>query len=208
MRTGANACRGQESRHCRQGTSGATHRENPAMASQHLGAWAHLTPEDARPVISGCEARWWVAGGWAIDLLVGRQTRSHADVDVLVLRPEQHVVRTHLHAWDVHAADPPGTLRPWPIGEILPLAVHDIWCRRDPSAPWAFQLLIDDVDGDDSLFRRDHRIRLSVRDLAGRASRPGLPVLAAGVQLLCRRLRDRPRPLGRGRAPLATRCAP
>lgn len=154
------------------------------MASQHLGPWAPLTPEDARTVFSGCEARWWVAGGWAIDLLVGRQTRSHADFDVLVLRPEQHVVRTHLHAWDVHAADPPGTLRPWPIGEILPLAVHDIWCRRDPSAPWAFQLMIDDVDGDDWLFRRDHRIRLPVRDLAGRGSRPGLPVLAAEVQLL------------------------
>ncbi len=154
------------------------------MAAEHLGPWAPLSPDDAGVVFSACEARWWVAGGWAIDLLVGRQTRSHADFDVLVLRPEQHVVRSYLHAWDVHAADPPGTLRPWPIGEILPLSVHDIWCRRDPSAPWAFQLMIDDVHGEDWLFRRDHRIRRPVRTLAGRASRPGLAVLAAEVQLL------------------------
>src|SRR5437773_12134200 len=27
---------------------------------------------------------WWVAGGWAIDALVGEQTRDHHDVDVMV----------------------------------------------------------------------------------------------------------------------------
>jgi hypothetical protein len=192
--------------------------KDPTMAAEHLGPWAPLSPEDAGVVFSACEARWWVAGGWAIDLLVGRQTRSHADFDVLVLRPEQHVVRSYLHAWDVHAADPPGTLRPWPIGEILPLSVHDIWCRRDPSAPWAFQLMIDDVHGEDWLFRRDHRIRRPVRTLAGRASRPGLAVLSCrGATPLqervcaregCRRLRRRTSRAVGGRAPLATRCTP
>jgi hypothetical protein len=154
------------------------------MANQHLGLWVPLSPEEGGELFSGCRAKWWVAGGWAIDLLVGRQTRSHGDLDVLVLRPEQHVVRSYLKAWDVHAADPPGTLRPWPIGEVLPPSVHDIWCRRDPSAPWSFQLMIDDIDGDDWLFRRDNRVRRPVTTLFGRASRPGLPVLAPEVQLL------------------------
>jgi hypothetical protein len=27
---------------------------------------------------------WWVAGGWAVDALVGEQTRPHDDVDVMV----------------------------------------------------------------------------------------------------------------------------
>jgi hypothetical protein len=40
----------------------------------------------------------------------------------------------------------------------------------------------DDVD--DWLFRRDNRIRRPVTTLFGRASRPGLPVLAPEVQLL------------------------
>lgn len=154
------------------------------MAAEHLGPWAPLSPEEVGGLFESCGARWWVAGGWAIDLLIGRQTRPHGDLDVLVLRPEQHVVRSYLQAWDVHAADPPGTLRPWPIGEALPPSVHDIWCRRDPSAPWSFQLMIDDVDGDDWLFRRDNRIRRPVTTLFGRASRPGLPVLAPEVQLL------------------------
>ena len=154
------------------------------MAAEHLGPWAPLSPEEGARLFSDCTAAWWVAGGWAIDLLVGGQGRPHGDLDVLVLRPEQHVVRSYLKAWDVHAADPPGSLRPWPIAELLPPSVHDIWCRRGPSAPWSFQLMIDVVDRDEWLFRRDHRIRRPVSSLFGRASRPGLPVLAPEVQLL------------------------
>jgi lincosamide nucleotidyltransferase A/C/D/E len=28
--------------------------------------------------------RWWVAGGWGVDVLIGRQTRAHRDLDLLV----------------------------------------------------------------------------------------------------------------------------
>jgi hypothetical protein len=158
-----------------------------------LGPWVPLVPEDAVELLSELGVRWWVAGGWAIDLLIGRQTREHHDLDVLVLRPDHGVVRSFLGTWDLHAADPPGTLRPWPVGEMLPTAVHDIFCRRDPASPWSFQLMIDEVDGDDWLFRRDHALRRPLTSLAGRASRPGLPVLAPEIQLLykSRGLRDR-----------------
>jgi hypothetical protein len=149
-----------------------------------LGPWAPLSPVEGGQLLVDCGARWWIAGGWAIDLLIGAQTRAHSDLDVLVLRSEQATVRAHLKSWDLHAADPPGALRPWPIGEVLPPAVHDVWCRPEPSAPWAFQLMIDDTDGGQWVFRRDGRIRRSVASLAGPASRPGLPVLAPDIQLL------------------------
>jgi len=29
---------------------------------------------------------WWVAGGWAIDLHLGHQSRAHQDIDIAVLR--------------------------------------------------------------------------------------------------------------------------
>ena len=31
---------------------------------------------------------WWVAGGWGVDALVGRQTRPHRDFDVLIPLPQ------------------------------------------------------------------------------------------------------------------------
>jgi hypothetical protein len=155
-----------------------------SISAEHLGSWEPLQPEQAAELLADVEARWWIAGGWAIDILVGHQSRVHADLDVLILRPEQHLFRSHLSPWDVQAADPPGSLRPWLLGEMLPAHVHDVWCRPDSTAPWSFQFMIDDVDGDDWMFRRDKAIRRPVSTLTSRASRPGMPVLAAEVELL------------------------
>ena len=44
--------------------------------------------------------------------------------------------------------------------------------------------MIDDTDGDDWLFRRDHRVRRPIESLTGRASTPELSVLTPEVQLL------------------------
>jgi len=133
---------------------------------------------------------WWIAGGWAIDLHLGRQTRQHKDIDVLVLRPHLPRLREQLAGWDLHAADPPGTLRPWPVTEQLPLGAHDIWCRPAPTADWCLQLMVDDLaDGEGGadqewVYRRDARIRRAWRTLSGPASSPQRGVLAPEVQLL------------------------
>lgn len=154
------------------------------MAAEALGLWDPMQPDDAVVEFGAWAFPWWIAGGWAIDLLLGHRSRAHEDLDLLVLRRDQSLVRETLRDWDVHAADPPGTLRPWPIGETLPAGVHDVWCRRSPSSPWEFQLMIDDTDGDDWLFRRDGRIRRPIQSLTGRASTKDLAVLSPEIQLL------------------------
>ena len=77
-----------------------------------------MSPEEVTDVLADLDCAWWVAGGWALDLHLGKQTRAHADVDVLVLRDDLRKVRCHLSGWDLHAADPPGTLRPWSEREV------------------------------------------------------------------------------------------
>lgn len=54
--------------------------------------WRPLTPADAAGLMRGYGRRWWVGGGWAIDLFLGRTTPPHDDVDVVVLRDEQQLV--------------------------------------------------------------------------------------------------------------------
>ena len=39
---------------------------------------------------------YWIAGGWAVDLAVGRVTRDHADVDVMLLERDKRAL------WDLH----------------------------------------------------------------------------------------------------------
>jgi hypothetical protein len=147
-----------------------------------LGAWAPLTPVEVTGLFEGFEAPWWIAGGWAIDAFVGHLTREHGDIDVSVLRRDQLAAQSQLAGWDLHAAEPPGTLRPWLPGEVLPTAVHDIWCRPSPGEPWRLQLMLDEAEGDMWLFRRDSAIKRSLASLVWK--RDGIPYLVPEVQLL------------------------
>src|SRR5579875_2563143 len=106
------------------------------------GPWEPLTPPDVVRKFAGVTAPWWIAGGYAIELFVGKPLRPHGDIDVLLLRRDQALIHEVLAGWDIHAADPPGTLRPWPAGERLPEHVHDIFCRERPDGPWRMQLML------------------------------------------------------------------
>lgn len=155
------------------------------MAVHDLGPWQPLAVRDLALLLAGAYFPWWVAGGWAIDRFVGHQTRQHDDLDVLVLRRDQLVVQHALRGWDLHAADPPGTLRPWAAGEALGAGIYDIWCRPDTAAPWALQLMLADIDrtGTHWIFRRDPRVTGSLSRLGSRSAE-GIPYVAPEVQLL------------------------
>ena len=159
-----------------------------ALVEHPLGRWRPWTPAQAATLFAALQVPWWIAGGWAIDLYLQRQTRKHEDIDILVLRRDQYAVRTLLKAWDAQAALPPPRdemwpFRPWRLGEALDEAIHDIWCRRDPTKPWTFQLMIADTHGEDWLFRRMPAIRRSVATI-GEISSEGIPYLAPEIQLL------------------------
>ncbi len=142
-----------------------------------MAQWHPVSPEEALALLAGLDVPWWLAGGWALDRHLGRQTRAHGDLDVAVLRCHVDAVRRQLVDWDVHLADPPGRLRRWVVGEPVPARAHDVWCRRTPDEPWAFQLMLEESDGDEWVYRRDARIRRPLSDL-------GDGVLVPEVQLL------------------------
>ena len=126
---------------------------------------------------------WWIAGGWALDLHLGRQTREHADIDVGVARRDHLRVQSLLACeWQLFKAHQ-SCLAPWPAAEELREPVHDVWARRDERSPWAFQLMLVEVRDGLWIYRRLPEIRLPLAEvLAG--SRDGVPYLRPEVQLL------------------------
>jgi hypothetical protein len=44
--------------------------------------WRATVPNEGALWLSGPVEPWWVAGGWALDLFVGHQSRSHKDLDI------------------------------------------------------------------------------------------------------------------------------
>jgi hypothetical protein len=145
--------------------------------------WKPITPAKAKEIMNGLPVPWWIAGGWAVDLFVGRQSRQHEDLDILVLRSNQLCVQRHLSNWELHAADPPGELRPWKDGEFLETGIHDIWCRLNPSDAWQFQIMLAEDMESEWIFRRNPAVRGEISKL-GMLSSEGIPYLAPEVQLL------------------------
>jgi hypothetical protein len=52
-------------------------------------AWEPLDVEEVSRLLAAAPFPWWISGATAIDLFLGRETRSHADLDVGVLRRDQ-----------------------------------------------------------------------------------------------------------------------
>jgi hypothetical protein len=130
-----------------------------------------------------CPAPWWVVGGWAIDLFLGRITRAHHDVDIAILRRDQMAVQQHLTGWSLRWVEPRsgGQFHPWQPGEQLPWPVHEIHGTHSDGA--TIELLLNEAVDEIWHFRRDQRI---ARPLArvGRATAQGIPFLAPEVVLL------------------------
>jgi hypothetical protein len=146
--------------------------------------WRPMMPWQAKVLFAGFDRPWWVAGGWAIDLYLGHQTREHHDLDIGLFACDQAAAQRYLArcGWELHCADPPGSLRPWAEGEDLPLTVHDVWCRRSHDAPWELQLMLNPGHDGHWLSRRDPRIRLPAPQAVLRSG-DGIPYLAPQVQL-------------------------
>ncbi len=137
---------------------------------------------DARDLLDGHGIPWAVAGGWALDLFLGRETREHADVDLAIWRADQR--RLHAAAspdWVLEVADN-GALRQWNAGEWLSLPLHEIHARRVSGVGSSLELLLNERDDTAWIFRRDAAVR---RELdRATLSRDGIALLAPEIVLL------------------------
>jgi hypothetical protein len=105
---------------------------------------------------------WGIAGGWAIDLFLGFESRLHADVDVAILRRDQQLLRVRLadaHANKVIAHQ----LTPWRSDEVLASPIHEVHATWPDGAALEFLLNDDDPTAQEWVYRRDARVRRSLR---------------------------------------------
>ena len=125
---------------------------------------------------------WWaVAGGWAIDLWLGEQTRDHHDVEVVVRRCDQPVVHAALAGhFQLACLDPPGGgWRPW-AGVAIEQPAFQLQAR---SPALEFDIFTETVDDATWCFRRDVRIGRPTSEVTALTA-SGVPVVRPEIQLL------------------------
>ncbi|MFQ6013402.1 MAG: nucleotidyltransferase domain-containing protein [Thermoplasmata archaeon] len=126
---------------------------------------------------------WFAAGGWAIDLHVGRRTRPHADTEIAILRRDQEGLRNHLRVWDFRHAIPgkPGVLETWKEGTRLERPIHEIHASGPDGAE--LEVLLNESTGGVWRFRRKMEIARPLSKM-GHLSPVGIPYLAPEIVLL------------------------
>jgi len=55
--------------------------------------WEPLSLEEVKRLLGAVAAPWWIAGGRALDMFLGHETRKHDDLEVAVLRRDQLAFR-------------------------------------------------------------------------------------------------------------------
>ena len=136
-------------------------------------------------------APFYFAGGWAIDLHLGRVTREHHDVDALVMRRDHLLLHKALKQFSLKKiiprrdGKPPnrGAIVEWPAGERLELPVHQVNAYRAGESELAFQVMLAESRGSDWIFRRNPDVSMPISKM-GFHPLWGLPYLAPEIVLL------------------------
>ena len=126
---------------------------------------------------------WCIAGGWAIDLWLGRATRGHGNIDIAVLRDDQLALRDFLDDARFFIPSPGGRSR-WRDRQLLMLPIHDL--HAELSGGRAIEIRLNEHDGNSEwVCRENGRIRMPMSEWSLRAGF-GVPVLAPEIALLCK----------------------
>lgn len=129
---------------------------------------------------------WFVCGGWAIDLFVGRQTREHLDVEIGVFREDQRELRQLLADFSTFRRAA-GDEQPW-RGERLDHPVHELVAKGRGEE---IEVLLNERAEDAWVYRRHPAI---TRPLAlALRERDGIPYLAPEIVLLYKSKGTRPK---------------
>lgn len=148
---------------------------------------------------------WALCGGWAVDAWLGRQTRDHGDVDIVVFADELDILYEHLEGWHLVAHEdefPERHAEPW-NGRRLEVPSH-IHAKRGDGTPlperlpspvvWSYPLDIqlNEREGAYWVCRKEPRVALAL-EAAVRPSQWGVPVEAPEVLLFYKagEIRDR-----------------
>jgi hypothetical protein len=154
-------------------------------------SWEPIGIGEVAHRFAAIDVDWWVAGGLAIDLFLGFESRPHADIDLEMFRSDREALFEAFEDWELFSAAQ-GALTRWNPGEAIDQPVFGIWGRPGPDAPWGVEVMLADGDAGTWRFRRDNEISLARKKLT-RTTPTGIRYCTPEVQLLYKSKQARPK---------------
>ncbi|MFG1609129.1 nucleotidyltransferase domain-containing protein [Actinoplanes sp. NPDC049265] len=147
-----------------------------------IDAWLPWDPPTFTARMPGADFPWMVAGGWAIDLFVGEQTREHGDLEIAVASSFFATVPPRFPELDFWVPRGEGKLARM-TAETLGGDSHQTWAYDRAAQAWRFDVFREPHDGDIWICRRDESIRRPYSDVVSFTDN-GIPYLNPEVVLL------------------------
>ncbi|WP_453996087.1 nucleotidyltransferase domain-containing protein [Bacillus nitroreducens] len=131
-------------------------------------------------LMSGFDRPWFFAGGWAIDLFIGKETREHTDIEFAIFRKDQLYLKDYLKEWEFKKVMN-GKFHAWE-NEFLELPIHEIHASNKYSDD-KIEILLNESNENNWIFRRDERISYPL-DSIWSITETGIPYLNPEIVLL------------------------
>lgn len=142
--------------------------------------WDPWHPAEVADRLVGVRAAWCIAGGWALDLWRGCQSRGHEDVEIGIPSTSFGEVRRALAGYEL---DVVGAGRRWPLSSAALRSTHQTWVREPATGVYRLDIFREPNDGNTWICRRDVTIRLPYSSIIERSG-VGVPYLVPEIVLL------------------------
>jgi hypothetical protein len=161
--------------------------EIEALDARWSSCWS---PGAVARQLSGIDAPWCVAAGWALDLFRGTQTRPHGDIEIAIPAAGFPEVRARFPGY---VFDGVSSGRIWENAapEVL-AATHQTWLRDPATGNYLLDVFREPHDGGMWICRHDETIRLPYSGIIHRTP-DGIPYLAPELVLLFKAKHARPK---------------
>ena len=131
-----------------------------------LEAWQPWQPREAAAIFASLPVPWYVAGGWAIDLSLGRQTREHEDLEIAISRKDFGAYRdfiASLGRFDLYDTGSAGVDLLTDGREPNP-DNHQVWLYERDARVWRTDTFLEPSEADIWVSHRDPRIRVPMAE--------------------------------------------
>ncbi|BAL88304.1 hypothetical protein AMIS_30840 [Actinoplanes missouriensis 431] len=157
-----------------------------ALESRWAACWE---PAELRRRLAGISTPWYTAGGWALDLFRGEQTREHHDIEIGVPARRFPEIRERLAGFVFDAV---GDCHIWetPTPQVMG-ATWQTWLREPATGHYLLEVFREPHDGDVWICRRDETIRFPYAEII-RYTVDRIPYLTPELVLLFKAKHVRP----------------
>jgi hypothetical protein len=148
-----------------------------------VSLWQPWTAQEVFQRLRDVREPWYIAGGLAIDLFLGRATREHEDIEIGVPAAAFDSFRPAFADCDLFAVGSGKAHALDAQSESLLAKTHQTWVRDRATGAWRLDILREPSDGATWIARRHADVRLGYRDLIMKTP-SGVPYACPEVVLL------------------------